>query len=67
MLQNVISRLENLNYTLDMISKELSVSPTQINNYLDSFITIPKIQYYLITILYPEKRKDKKGCLRQNS
>lgn len=42
LLQQVMSKLKNLNYTLDMISKELNVSNTQLNNYLDSFITIPK-------------------------
>ena len=34
-------KLGNLNYTLKMISKELHISPTMINNYLDSYITIP--------------------------
>ena len=42
LLQQAMSRFKNLNYTLDMISKELNVSNTQLNNYLDSFITIPK-------------------------
>ena len=41
LLQNAMQRLGNLNYTLDMISKELNISPTQLNNYIDSFITIP--------------------------
>ncbi len=41
LLQNAMQRLGNLNYTLDMISKELNISPTQLNTYLDSFVTIP--------------------------
>ena len=44
MQRNVMKLLGNLNYTLDMISKELSISTTQINKYLDSFITIPPMQ-----------------------
>lgn len=42
LLQQAMQKLRNLNYTLDMISKELNISTTQLNNYLDSFITIPK-------------------------
>lgn len=42
LLQEVMGKLRNLNYTLDMISKELNISTTQLNNYMDSFITIPK-------------------------
>jgi len=41
MLQSVMNMLANLNYTLDAISKELHISPTQVNKYLDTFITIP--------------------------
>lgn len=42
LLQQVMKMFGNLNYTLDMISKELNISTTQLNTYLDSFITIPK-------------------------
>ncbi len=42
LLQQVMARFKNLNYTLDMISKEMNISNTQLNTYLDSFITIPK-------------------------
>lgn len=42
LLQQVMKMFDNLNYTLDMISKELNISTTQLNTYLDSFITIPK-------------------------
>ena len=41
LIRNVMEKLSNLNYTLDMISKELHISATQINLYLDSYITIP--------------------------
>ena len=44
LMRNVLTYLGNLNYTLDMISKELKISNTQVNNYLDSFITIPKLE-----------------------
>ena len=40
-LNNVMDKLGNLNYTLEMISKEFNISTTQICKYLDSFITIP--------------------------
>ena len=43
MLRSVMILLGNLNYTLDMISKQLNISPTQINRYLDSYITIPPV------------------------
>lgn len=43
MLQSVMTLLGNLNFTLDSISKELNISPTQVNTYLDSFVTIPKL------------------------
>ena len=36
--------LKNLNYTLDMISKELNISSTHINNYIDSYIVVPKLR-----------------------
>ncbi|MDO4468194.1 MAG: ISL3 family transposase [Bacillota bacterium] len=42
LLRNVFNYVGNLNYTLDMISKELNISPTMINNYIDSYIVIPK-------------------------
>ena len=35
--------LGNLSYTLTMISEELNISPTMVNNYLDSYIVVPKI------------------------
>lgn len=41
LLQNVMKKLSDLNYTLKMISEELHVSSTQINTYLDSYVTIP--------------------------
>jgi len=41
LLDEVMRKLKNLNYTLDMISEELNISTTQINNYLDSYVTIP--------------------------
>ena len=41
LLQHAMKLLGNLNYTPDMISKELNISPTQLNTYIDSFITIP--------------------------
>lgn len=44
LMRSVLTYLGNLNYTLDMISKELRISNTQVNNYLDSFITIPKLE-----------------------
>lgn len=43
LLNTVMNRLGNLNYTLDMISRELNISPTQISTYLDSYITIPRM------------------------
>lgn len=42
MLQTAMKRLGNLNYNLKMISDELNISPTQLNTYLDSFVTIPR-------------------------
>lgn len=41
MLRNVMKKLANLNYNLQMISEELDISTTQICRYLDSYITIP--------------------------
>lgn len=41
LLRNVMNKLGNLNCTLDMIAKELHLSNTQVNNYLDSYVTIP--------------------------
>ena len=43
MIRSVMNMLGNLNYTLDMISKQLNISPTQVNKYLDSYITIPSM------------------------
>ena len=42
LLRSVMMKLGDLNYTLKMIAEELHISSTQINKYLDSFITIPK-------------------------
>ena len=44
LLQNAMKMISNLNYTLDMISKELNISTTQLNTYIDSFITIPPME-----------------------
>lgn len=41
MLQSVMKKLRNLNYTLQMISDELNISKTQLSKYIDSYITIP--------------------------
>lgn len=41
LLQNAMKLLSNLNYTLNMISQQLNISPTQLNTYIDSYITIP--------------------------
>lgn len=41
LLQSIMKKLGNLNYTLQMISDELHISKTQLYKYLDSFITIP--------------------------
>lgn len=41
LLQSIMKKLGNLNYTLQMISDELHISKTQLCKYLDSFITIP--------------------------
>lgn len=40
LIRSVMNKLSNLNYTLDMIARELHISPTQVNNYLDSYVTI---------------------------
>lgn len=40
-IRTIFKYLGNLNYTLDMISKELNISSTQINKYIDSYIVIP--------------------------
>ncbi len=41
LLRNAMKMLANLNYTLSMISDELNISATQLNTYIDSYITIP--------------------------
>lgn len=41
LIRTIFKYLGNLNYTLDMISKELNISSTQINKYIDSYIVIP--------------------------
>lgn len=43
-IKEVMKYLKNLNYTLDMISKELNISSTHINNYIDSYIVVPKLR-----------------------
>lgn len=42
LLRNVMKLLANLNYTLSMISEELHISSTQLNTYIDSYITVPR-------------------------
>lgn len=42
LLRNAMRLLANLNYTLHMISEELKISPTQLNMYIDSYITVPR-------------------------
>ena len=42
LLNSVMMKLGNLSYTLKTISEELHISQTQINTYLDSYITITK-------------------------
>lgn len=41
LMQNAMRLIRNLNYNLKMISEELNISPTQLNRYIDSYITIP--------------------------
>ncbi len=41
LIQKAMHLLANLNYNLEMISAELNISTTQLNTYIDSFITIP--------------------------
>lgn len=41
LLRSVMNKLSDLNYTLKMIAQELHISSTQINTYLDSYVTIP--------------------------
>ena len=43
LLRSVMIKLGDLHYTLKMISEELNISSTQINNYLDSYVTIPRM------------------------
>lgn len=43
LLDEVMKKLKNLNFTLEMISEELHISTTQINNYLDSYVIVPKL------------------------
>lgn len=38
-----MKKLKNLSYTLGMISEELNISTTQINNYLDSYVVVPNL------------------------
>lgn len=44
LMRKVMERLSNLNYTLDMISRELHISTTQITRYLDSYVTVPPVR-----------------------
>lgn len=41
LLCEVMNKLKNLNYTLEMISEDLNISTTQINKYLDSYVIVP--------------------------
>ncbi|MDO4672334.1 MAG: ISL3 family transposase, partial [Porphyromonadaceae bacterium] len=41
LLQQAMDKLSNLNYTLHDISKDLNISSTQLNTYIDSYIIIP--------------------------
>ena len=41
LLDEVMKKLKDLSYTLRMISEELNISITQINNYLDSYVVVP--------------------------
>ena len=43
LLDEVMKKLKNLNYTLEMISEELNISTTQVNNYLDSYVVVPNL------------------------
>lgn len=43
LLRSVMIKLGDLHYTLKMISEELNVSSTQVNKYLDSYVTIPRM------------------------
>ena len=43
LLDQVMKKLKNLSYTLGMISEELNISTTQINNYLDSYVVVPNL------------------------
>ena len=43
LLDEVMKKLKNLSYTLGMISEELNISTTQINNYLDSYVVVPNL------------------------
>ena len=42
LIQTAMNFLSNLNYNLEMISNQLNISRTQLNRYIDSYITIPK-------------------------
>lgn len=41
LIRSSMHYLRNLKYTLQMIADELNISSTQLNNYLDSYVTIP--------------------------
>ena len=41
---NIMNHLKNLNNTLESISLEFNISDTTVNNYIDSFIVLPKVK-----------------------
>ena len=43
LLDEIMKKLKKLNYTLEMISEELNISTTQVNNYLDSYVVVPNL------------------------
>ena len=42
LIQTAMDLLSNLNYNLEMVSDQLNISKTQLNRYIDSYITIPR-------------------------
>ena len=58
LIQNAMKLLGNLNYNLKMISDELNISTTQLCKYLDSYVTIPKRNVWVlmksITTIFPD-------------
>lgn len=43
-IREVMIKLKKLDNTLEKISEDLHISTTQVNNYIDSYIVIPKLQ-----------------------